>query len=133
LVRSKRAGSVPSRKEALQVVARRVVERSGVRRLELVFQEIISDEERVDARQATANQRIALLPCQHTQRLERSSVIVAVVPLMLRVVLHHPFRRGTKPGVVLDDNDAWLGLQGIPDPVIVAVDVYAEQIEIAKA
>ena len=52
---------------------------------------------------------------------------------MCGVVLHDPRRGRPELGVVLDHHDARLDRQRLPDPVVVAVDVDAEEVELLEA
>jgi hypothetical protein len=98
----------------------------------VVPHQVVSNEERIHPGQTTADQRVPLLTAQRAQGLERSAVIVGVVPAVARVVLHDPFDRRTKFRVVLDNDDAWLQRKRLPDPIVIAVDVDTQQIEFAQ-
>lgn len=91
------------------------------------------DEEGVRAGDIAADQPIALAPAERRERVQRRAELAAAVPLVFRVVRHHPAHGRVELGVVLDDHDAGRDHgERFPHVIVVAVDVDAQKVRLGR-
>ena len=120
-------------------IFQRVVKPNGIeerlrrRRLDkMIRRKVLSNEKRIDAVEIGADQLIAELTSEQFERLERRPLPIGTVPMMLRVICLLPSVIGREFCIVLDDNRARLDdVNRLPNVIIVAVDVDAQQINLA--
>src|SRR6202035_259020 len=126
----------PRRMPALEhreEVARRLVVLLGRRRIEeMIAGDIVAHEECVGAGKIAADDAVALAASEPHQRFETGAEIIAAVPAPLRIVRNDQRQRRPQRRVIFDHDHARLDYRDrLPDPVVVVVDIDAEEIDLA--
>jgi hypothetical protein len=104
----------------------------GRRFEETVTAYVIAHEESICAGEVAADETVALSSPESDQRLEARAKIVAPVPVPRRLIGHDQRQRRTQRRVVFDHDDAGIcHLDRFPDPIVIAVNIDAKQVNFA--
>src|SRR5271169_3005645 len=115
-------------------ISRRLGELLGGGRIEeVVSGDIITNKERIDARNTAANQAITLAAPEPDKCLEACAEIIRTIPGPLGLIGDDQRHRRPQRRIIFDHDYTRINpSDGFPNPVVVIVDIDAEQIDFAR-
>ncbi|HEY4139989.1 MAG TPA: hypothetical protein VGM57_01170 [Pseudolabrys sp.] len=115
-------------------IARRLIVLFGRRRIdEMIASHVVSHEESIGAGIVAADNPVAFFAAKPDQRFQAGAEIVAAVPSGRRIVRHDEQHRRSQCRIVFDDDNARIDrCYRLPDPIIVVVDIDAEEIDVSR-
>src|ERR1043166_9690311 len=123
---------VPARQQAEEITRRLIVLLRRGRVEKMIARDGFVHEEGVDAADAAADQAVTLPPSEPHQRFEAGTEIVGEIPGLRGVVGHHARKWRPQRRIIFDRDDARLDhLDGLPDPIVILVDIDAQKIDLA--
>ena len=95
--------------------------------------DIIPHEESICAGIIATDDAVTLLASKADEGFQTGAEIIGTVPRPRRIIGDDERHRRTQRRIIFDDDDAWFDRrEGLPDPVVIVVNIDTEQIDVSR-